>query len=250
MLLARHVSYTTLEMVEVPIANNSEHNHILAPCANFKSVHARRYLVFCFYIRGCNWSESSKMKALVIRNIDDHRLSSYSSITNQKNHVIKRGFTQNPSLWSLWRGLFHSWKECNTTIEVEWMLSMCHTPSSISTWNSSNEGDSTRMVDAKARILWALRRIMSNSETIERNSAGSSNPSIFVPSNFNHKYGNSKIQTLYDACFTLLLLLVLDLTRFTRPILCNQNPPNNKNSKIMHFISNGWYIALHLLLQP
>ena len=40
MLIAQHVSCITLETIEVPIANNPEHNRILVACANFRSVHA------------------------------------------------------------------------------------------------------------------------------------------------------------------------------------------------------------------
>ena len=39
MLIARHVLCTILKTVEVPKGNNSEHYRILAPCANFRSVH-------------------------------------------------------------------------------------------------------------------------------------------------------------------------------------------------------------------
>ena len=39
MLIARHVLWTILKTVEVPIGYNSEHYRILAPCANLRCVH-------------------------------------------------------------------------------------------------------------------------------------------------------------------------------------------------------------------
>lgn len=92
------------------------------------------------------------------------------------------------------RRLFHYWNECKTAIEAWWMLSICHTPSGISIRNSTKEGASMGMVKAKDNILWTLRRVMSNAETIRRNYAGSSKSSICAPPNSTNEYGNLKTQ--------------------------------------------------------
>ena len=71
-------------------------------------------------------------------------------------------------------------------------------------------------------ILWALRRIMSNAETMERKFAGSSNSSIPAPSNCNHKYKSSNIQILFHLGKIFLIIQIFDHTQANNSLVNTQ----------------------------